>query len=484
MRLSIDCAAKCSGTLKVTDYTRIFLLFALLPGAVQAMGISEALQLASQHDPVVAESNAQFDADQQLGSQVVGTLRPSVSASAGLGRNRNENESQFFGSFQETYDDYSAGISARQPVYRFDWSARKDQAEALDEQARTSLTSRQQSFALRIAERYFSVLVAEEELGLAQAEARAIRESLSDTQKRFDVGLVAGTDLKEARARSDLAEARIIAAEQQLATARDALQESTGRGDAKLPVLPAAAGLPALMPDNADAWVQQVRENNPDVQLAAQAVTVAEADAKRARADILPRVDAVASYGHVDTSDSLIGSERDEARLGLELEVPIYAGGINRARQRESEARARRARASHARIRAEVERLTRQRFMTLKSAYAQERALAVAVTSAEAAEVATRNGYDAGTRTITDVLNARSAVIAARRDYTSIRYNLLLDWMRLKALNAELGMDDFEQMDALLVSRAAPDKVEKSQVEASQLEGSKAEETTETGKTK
>lgn len=422
--------------------------------SVAAMPISEALQLASQHDPVVPESLAQFDVDQQLGDQVKGTLFPSVSANAAVARNRNENQSQFFGSFEETYNDWQAGITARQPVYRFDWSARLDQAETLDAQARTSLTQREQAFALRIAERYFAVLINEEALTLARAESHAIKTSLADTQKRFDVGLVAGTDLKEARARSDLAEARVLLAEQQLNIARDALQESTRNGQAALPVLPVEATLPPLLPDKVEAWIKKVVENNPEIQFAEQSVTVAEADVRRARADILPRVDAVVRFNHNDTSDSMIGSEQDAARIGLELEVPIYAGGISRSREREARARLELAQASQRRIRADIERQTRQRFLELKTAYTQERALAVAVSSATLAETATKNGYEAGTRTITDVLNARSAVIAAQRDHATTRYNLLLGWLRLRALNAELGMDDFEQIDSLLRPRA------------------------------
>ena len=443
--------------------TTISLLVAMLVSPLcQAMTLGEAVQEAIQNDPLVRESDALFAAEQQLGAQVASTLRPTVSAQGTLARNRNQNESQFFGSFEETYNDNTVGISARQLVYRYDWFALRKHATALDAQADASLLQRQQAFALRITERYFAVLMAQAGLDLAQADADAINESLEDTRKRFEVGLVAGTDLKEAQARKDLAQARLILARDQVASARETLDESTGRGFEPLPQLDENAGLPAVMPDDPDAWVVKARAQNPILLQADQEVVIAEATAKTALADILPRVDAVASYRELDTSESLIGSERDEARIGLELNVPIYAGGLGQARKREAAARLELAEAKKRRLLAETERLTRQRFRELKTAYAQDRALKVAAQSAEAAEIATRNGYEAGTRTITDVLNARSAVIAARREQVINRYNLLLNWLRLKETTAELGNDDFSQIDGLLSQPASNESGEQS----------------------
>lgn len=433
-----------------TFYTGVLILFLLLPQLVSAMTLSEALQLAVKHDPAVPFSLATFEADKQRGDQVSGTLLPSVSASGTLFQHRNKNESQFFGSFRESFLDYGAGITARQPVYRFDWSARKEQAAVLDEQAALSQKGRQLNFLLRVAQRYFSVLLAQQEIALAEAEMRATAETLADTQKRFDVGLIPGTDLKEARARQDLAQARVLVARQQVASARDALQETTGKGDASMPVLPDDQSLPALTPKDMQSWVAKSVADNPDVLLATQEVAFAKSEVSQARGDIMPKVDAVASYRHFDASESRIGSERDEAQIGLELEVPIYAGGIGRSRIREAEARLEAATANARRIRNEAERLTRQQFRALQSLYVQERALAVSVTSAQAAETATRNGYEAGSRTIVDVLNARRAVISAQRDYGNTRYNILLGWLQLRHLTAGLGAEDFKQVDGLL----------------------------------
>ncbi|MDX1496245.1 MAG: TolC family outer membrane protein [Salinisphaeraceae bacterium] len=416
----------------------------------QAMTLSEALNRAKDHDPLVPYSLALYSADKEQGAQISGNRLPSLSLDGSYAKNQTESESEFFPPVDEDYVSHAYGISARQALYRYDWSALGEHADALDEKAELGLLDRKQKFLIRVAERYFAVLDAQEGLRLAKSEAKAIAESLEDTRRRHEVGLVPGTDLKEAQARDDLAKARLILAQQELDSAKDALDESTGNGYVRLPSLPEASDLPPMEQKALDAWLEKVVANNPELQDLRQEVVVAEAQAKQAKSGLLPRLDAVASYREDDTSESPVGSQRNDTRIGVELTVPIYQGGIQRARNREALARQEAAEANLKRIEAEVRRQARQQYRELQAAYAQANALKLAVTSARAAEEATRNGYKAGTRTITDVLNARSALISAQRDYASTRYQLLLGRMQLKQLSAELGLDDFASVDRLL----------------------------------
>ncbi|MGB1580987.1 MAG: TolC family protein, partial [Nevskiales bacterium] len=271
-----------------------------------------------------------------------------------------------------------------------------------------------------------------------------------DTRRRHEVGLVPGTDLKEAKARDDLAKARLILARQELESAQDALDESTGNGRVGLPVLPEDSELPAMEQASMESFLNKVVANNPELLDLRQEVAVAEAQAKQSKSGLLPRLDAVASYREEDTSDSRVGSLRDDKRVGVELTVPLYQGGIQRARERESVAMLEAAQSNLRRIEAERRREARQQYRAVEAAYAQASALKLAVESARAAEEATKNGYQAGTRTITDVLNARSALISAQRDYASTRYDLLLQRMQLKRMTAELNEQDFAVVDALL----------------------------------
>lgn len=431
-------------------------LLALLSPTGWAMGLQEALRLAIEHDPTVPLAAAVLAGDREQGTQVRGTLLPSVQLDANGTYTSSKVKSVFFGGFEEDYPSYGAGISARQALFRSDWFARRRQADALDAQVEIQKHDYHQQLLLRVAERYFAVLVARDDLALAEAEARAIHESLEDTRKRFEVGLVPGTDLKEAQARDDLAKARLISAREAVVSAQDALHESTHNGSAPLPALPAEVRFPPLVPADAESWVEKARNANPTITLAAQAVVVAESAYKAASASNHPFVDAVASYRHDDTSESQIGQERDDGRVGVEVAIPLYSGGINQSRKRQAAAELDAKRADAARLNAETERQVRQTFRQLQAEYAQAEAFALAVRSATAAQEATRNGYNAGTRTITDVLNARSAVAQAQRDLSRIRYELLFNRLALRRLTGELDDTDFQQIDALLTVKAAP----------------------------
>ncbi|MDD3764311.1 MAG: TolC family outer membrane protein [Nevskiales bacterium] len=429
--------------------------FAVLPGTAAAMTLSEAFERAQEHDPTIAASLAQLDADQELGRQERGTLLPNVSATAAYEYAKTDSTGRFFGKSKDQYPSWSAQLQARQPLFRLDWFARRDRASALDSRARTQYRDRELQVLVRIAERYFAVLVAQDQLKQAVAEAEAVRESLQDTQERYAVELVPGTDLKEAQARDDLAQTRLISARTSLRTAQDALDEVTGSGYVDLPTLPEGVKLPPLTPSDIDQWVQAALEQNPQVLMSRESVQIARADLRSAGSDAAPTLDLVGSVSHTDNSEYAFGQQNDDSRIGLELNVPIYAGGINGARRREAAARLRSAEADLRRVELETARETRQGYREVENAYFEIEAMQRALESALSAQAATQAGYDAGTRTITDVLDAKSRVVQSRRDLNNTRYNLLLKVLQLRQLAGELVPQDFGGIDQLLRAETA-----------------------------
>jgi outer membrane protein TolC len=152
----------------------------------------------------------------------------------------------------------------------------------------------------------------------------------------------------------------------------------------------------------------------------------------------------------VDNQESRVGQLADRGLVGVELSIPIYSGGISTSRVREAEALLRGAETELTRLRSDTERETRQLFRQVQTAYVQVQALARALRSAEAAEQATRNGYEAGTRTISDVLDAQSRTVQARRERNQTRYQLLLSLLQLKQAVGVLNERDFAEIDRLL----------------------------------
>lgn len=428
----------------------------LVAPAARALSLSEALRLSVERDPVVPVSLAQYDAEREAGAQERGTLRPSVGVRADAQYVEREVNSAFFSSFQENFSGYSAALEVRQPLFRLDWFARRDRARARDALADSRLADRTQQLLRRVAERYFAVLIAQDALSQAQAEARALSESLDDTRKRYDVELVAGTDLKEAQARSDLAQARLLSAESALQNAQDALDETTGQGRSELPDLTEEVQFPPLTPDDVAQWVATARESNPRLRSAREQVTVARSNLRSRRSEGAPTLDAVASLSRVDNQESRVGQLADNGQVGVELNIPLYTGGITSSRVREAQALLRGAETELARLESDTERETRQLFRQVQTAYVQVQALSRALRSAEAAEQATRNGYEAGTRTISDVLDAQSRSVQARRERNQTRYQLLLSLLQLKQTVGVLNERDFLEIDRLLQPGATP----------------------------
>lgn len=434
------------------------LLALLLCGAVApaaAMTLGQALQRAADHDPSVASAQALYDAEREAGELDRGTLRPVLSASGRYEYARTESDG-VFGAATDRYNSWSTQLQARQPLFRLDWFARGDRAEARDALAEINLADRKQQLLRRVAERYFGVLNAQDQVRQAVAEAEAVRESLEDTRKRYEVELVPGTDLKEAQARDDLAQARLLSARRSLENARDALDETTGNGRVALPQLPEGTHFPPLQPASVDEWIRAARDSSPRIAIARQNVAVAEADRRSRVSDAAPTLDLVATAGRDDSSDYLFGQEVDDARVGVQLSVPLYAGGVVQAAKRQASAQLRFSQAELNRVSLETERQTRQLFNQVQTAYVEVDAYGRALGSAQAAETATRAGYEAGTRTITDVLDAQSRTVQARLNYDNTRYSLLLSLLQLKEAVGRLSEKDFAEIDRLLQYPVTP----------------------------
>lgn len=421
----------------------------LLAGPTQAMTLSEALDAAVQNDPAVRQSLAQTDADREAGAEDLASRRPQLSVSA-FGRYSRTESTGVFGQQTDDYPSWGAQLEARQALFRLDWSARGDRAEALDALAGAGQRQRTQQLLLRVADRYFGVLDAEDALTQRRREAEALKEAYQDARNRYEVELIPRTDLIEAQSRYDLAQAQLLTAERALADARDALEETTGHRPEQLPRLGEDPDFPELEPADPEAWVAAAMAQNPELIAQREQLAVAEADVRSSRAARMPELDLVARAGIDDSSDFQFGQRVDDQTIGVELSMPLYSGGQLAARQREAEALKRTNAAALERLEGEIRRSAREAHRAVASARAEMRAFARALESAEAAEKATRDGYEAGTRTITDVLDATSRVAQARRDLNRSRYQLLLNLLQLRSVAGEIDRGDFRRIDALL----------------------------------
>ncbi len=427
----------------------LLILFLAAAQSAGALNLTDAVERAEQFDPRLAAIEADFLAAREDGEQLLSTRRTQVNAFANLDYQRDSVRSDLFGDQRQTYLTNAVGVEVRQPLFRLDWFERGRQAEALDLLAEAEATSRRQAYWFDLAERYFNALARAEDLALAEAEAESVRESLLDTQARFEAEAVAATDLREAEARDDLARARLLAAEQGLEDAVDRLEEAVGPVQ-RLPVLGMSESDLASYPP-LDEWLTLARAQSPELSVARSALAIAAAERRGARSERAPQLDLVGSATRFDQSDSLLGQRGNDAVIGLQFSMPLTAGGALRSSERQAAQRERSAQLALDQRERELDRQVRDAWRAVRVATRQVSAFEAAVRSAEVAEQATRNGFDAGTRTITDVLNARSATVEARRDLSQARFNRVLADLLLKLRAGQIDRDSLIELDTLLV---------------------------------
>ncbi|WP_310735065.1 TolC family protein [Azohydromonas aeria] len=213
-------------------------------------------------------------------------------------------------------------LSARQPLFNRANAVTIAQSRRSLEASLAELQVAEQDLIVRVAQAYFDVLSAQDTLTTTRANQTAIAEQLAAAKRGFTLGTATITDTREAQARYDLARAQEIAAENDLRTKRDALDQLVGRSRVQPQPLRQPVQLPdVLAPEWIEPWIDASSMLNPQVQRAQQALEVAQLETEKARAGHLPTVDLVGSVSRVQTQ---VNSR--SATLGLQLNLPLYAG--------------------------------------------------------------------------------------------------------------------------------------------------------------
>ncbi len=422
----------------------------MLSGNAFAAGLYDNYLLAHDNDPQLKAADATRSAQNETRSQSIAQLLPNLSFSANTDKIKSETtNSAFFPAVAERYRSHAYQLTLTQPIYRHDrWVALR-QANSTVSQAEADYGVAEQALMIRLSESYFNLLAAKDNLDFAQAEKQATARQLEQAKQRFNVGLIAITDVHEAQAQFDLTVAQEITASNQLASAREALLEITGQYE-QAP-LSLQADIPLLNPDPADidAWVKKATEQNLSLQSAIYASDVANEEINRQRAGHLPTLDLVASRSTAVTG-GLTGRDSDVDKISLQLNVPIFAGGGVNSLTRQAAYRAEAAKQNLIQARRSVTRQARDAYLGVIAEVSRVKALKQAVTSNAKAYEATQVGFEVGTRTIVDVLLSQRELFRAKRDYARSRYDYILNTLRLKQAAGSLARTDIEAINKWL----------------------------------
>lgn len=425
-------------------------------GATLAHGADlwQVYRIALESDPQLSAAQSAYRAAQEARPQARAGLLPQVSAGANWSRASTDVESSVIPGGTGTTDFNSNGYSLTlaQPLFHWDTWVAQDQAQSAVAQAEAQYQAAYQGLALRVAQIYFNVLAARDNLDFAQAEMTALVQQLRQAEQRFEVGLSAITDVHEARARYDATVAQEIAARNQLDTTREALYEITGMSFDQIAPLQEQMPLVTPEPADIDRWVETAVNQNLELLAAAAGAQAAGYEVQVRRAGHYPTVDLQASHTYSDASDHPTrGAEQTENALTLNLNVPLYQGGLVTSRVREATHLHQQAKDQVEQQRRATIRQARAAYLNVAAGISRVQAAKQAVASAQTALEATQAGFEVGTRTAVDVLDAQRELFRVRSDYARARYDYILASLSLKQAAGTLAPEDVQAVNGWLV---------------------------------
>jgi len=415
-------------------------------GSARAQSLNELYQAALGYDATYLAARAQADSAQYRLAQVEALRYPSLALGASAGRSWNDPPPTILNptGASSSYNGSQVALQGRQQLFNRSNDATVEQARKAYDIAAADMETAEQDLIVRLGQAYFEVLAAQDTLGSTRAGKTAIAEQLASAKRNFEVGTATITDTREAQARFDLFTAQEIAAENDLTTKRIALDQLVGRRSVAPKGLAVPVVLPPLDPPVVDEWLLRADEH-PVVRKARLGTDIAKLETDKARAGHLPTVDAI---GTVQSSHTI--GTTNAATLGVQLNMPLFAGFAIQNRVKETLVLETKAANDLESVRRTIAQATRQAFFSVLSLQAQVKALEAAESSTQLALEATQLGYKVGVRVNLDVLNAQTQLYATQRDLARARYDVVLGRLRLRQASGQLGPADVSAVGPLL----------------------------------
>lgn len=453
-------------------------------GPVCADSLLQIYQQALQSDPKIREAEARRLAALEAEPQARSLLLPQVD----LGADWNKFNTSGSGTGNDISVDPDTGditvipvpfssesrnettnwqFSLRQSLFRWDQIVGLRRADKIVAKADADREAAHQDLVIRVAQSYFGVLAAEDRLTSFHANRQAIARQLEQAKQRFDVGLIAITDVQESQAAHDQAVADEIGAKRSLATARESLREITGEYVGSLSAPSDELPLRTPEPSSETSWVDTALGQNLALVSSRLDEQLARDEISFRRNGYYPTIDFVAFAGNSNTDASInnndfgyldADSDFDRDSIGIQFNIPIFSGGANRSNVREAVYLHSAAREQLQRVTRETERQTRDAYLGVLSEKSRVEALQQAVQSSTTALEATQAGFDVGTRTIVDVLDSQFALYRSITLFYQARYDYLINYLRLKQAAGDLNIADLEAIDRWLIARPTPEE--------------------------
>lgn len=409
-----------------------------------SLNLMEAYEAALAEDARIRAARAARDSAIERLPQARAQLLPSISAS--IGRNKNDIErtqGNAFGqdvTFNERYFSYNQTLQLRQPLFRMPLFAGLRQAGFMVDDAEAALDLELQELVSRVTGAYMEALLAQDTLELASKQRAVTETQLDAARKSLEAGFGIRTDIDEAQARLDMNKAEELSALQNVEFTRRQLEILINRpvdtlasvDSARMPLLP-------LEPEDVGEWIRKAEMNSPEVRALIARVDIARAEISKARGGHYPTVDAIAqiSRSGSETTTSPQSSYTNQL-IGVQVNIPLFAGGYVNSTVRQAIAEQVRAEENLEAARRDLALRVHREHRGVTEGALKVKALEQATRSAQQLVSSSKRSFEAGSRTMVDVLNAEQQLQRTLRDLSEARYLYLVSRVRLRAL---VGMD-------------------------------------------
>jgi outer membrane protein len=448
--------------------------------------LRQIYELALENDAQLKSAAATFRANQEAPIQARSRLLPQIQAQGSYSESDTEQDAiqpqvtsdpnnpnirslvAFPSTIERDSETTAWSVSLTQTLFDLPAWFSFRQGQQLSVQAEAQFAAAQQELIVRVADAYFNVLRAQDNLRASRAEERATQRQLEQTQQRFEVGLIAITDVHEAQAAYDATVAQRLTDEGNLAIALEALSVITGRHHDDLWQLNKDFPIAAPTPTDRGAWVEFALANNFALKAAFAGMEAARYGARAARMEHLPKISGslVHEYQEVDGTQDFRAagfggrfpgdSEVETQAVMLSVSMPIFTGGLVSSQRRQAAEQYNASMEDRIFTERSVIQATRAQHIAVMTDTQRVEARAQAIVSAQSALDATQAGYEVGTRNIVDVLDAQRTLFLSLRDYANARYDYVLNTLRLKQNAGILSPQDIVDLDQWLVAPAAP----------------------------
>lgn len=393
-------------------------------------------QMAQAHDPTIKAAQATLEVSLQAKPQAMAQFLPVINGAVTTTANRSGNP------LVESYNSNSYTATISQPIFRLsDWLGFQ-QASAEIRQAQAVYLFEEQDLIFRLTSAYLNILRAQDELNLSKGQRKAFARHLEQTQQRFNVGLIAITDVHEAKARHDSAYAQEIAAENALSNVYENMYDIVGEPVKALAPLKSVIKLEKPVPAEAEHWVNLALSSNANLLAAEAAMDVAK---KQYHTSIINHVPTVVADGSVSRVKGVLSPTQNRHSLnkvGITVSIPLFSGGRLLSQTKQAAHNLERAKENLIAEKRATQTTARQAYRGVITQISQVKAFKQVVQSNKSALKATEAAFDVGTRTIVDVLNAQSELLEAEKDYSVARYDYLLERLKLKQASGTLTGED------------------------------------------